>query len=71
MWSGGKNEKTRILPEKSGKSIQRKPRIILYPKKKKINEIYADVKTAQIESKQAIGFPRLALKSQVSSLEHN
>lgn len=42
-----------------------------YPLSQKKKEICADVKTAQIESKQAIGYPRLALKRQVSSLEHN
>lgn len=37
----------------------------------KTKEIYADVRTTQTESKQAIGYPNLALKSQVSSLKHN
>lgn len=32
-------------------------------KEKKKKEIYADVMTAQIESKEAIGYLRLALKS--------
>lgn len=43
------------------------------PKKKKTKnkEIYADVRTTQTESKQAIGYPNLALKSQISSLKHN
>lgn len=54
---------THFARKKSGKSIQRKCRII---KKKK--EIY-DVKTAWFESKQTIGYPRLALKSQVLSFE--
>lgn len=40
-------------------------------KNPKTKEIYADVRTTQTESKQAIGYPNLALKSQVSSLKHN
>lgn len=40
-------------------------------KNPKPKEIYADVRTTQTESKQAIGYPNLALKSQVSSLKHN
>lgn len=39
------------------------------PKKKKKKEIYDDVKTAWFESKETIGYPRLALKSQVLSFE--
>lgn len=73
MCSGGKNEKHIFYQKKSGKSIQKKTQNYPPPKKKKpkTKEIYADVRTTQTESKQAIGYPNLALKSQISSLKHN
>lgn len=54
------------MPEKKVES-QFKENAELSKKKKK--EIYDDVKTAWFESKQTIGYPRLALKSQVLSFE--
>lgn len=61
----GKNEKHTFCQKKKWKVNSKKMQN--YQKKKK--EIYDDVKTAWFESKQTIGYPRLALKSQVLSFE--
>ena len=76
MWSGGKNQKHAFCQKKVESQFKENPELSSLKKqtnkqKNHTKEIYADVKTAQIESKQAIGYCRLALKSQVSSLEHN
>lgn len=63
MWSGGKNEKHVFCWTRLESQFKQNAELSSTTKEKK--------KTAQIVSKQAIGYPRVALKRQVSSLKHN